>query len=309
MNIISFLQLIRWKNLLMIAFIQLLFKFVYFPVFSVGTILSKLDFAVLIFATIVVAAAGYVMNDIYDLKSDIINKPDKVIINKSISRKQAYNYYFILNAFGIISGFYVAYRVNHLSFIAIFIITALLLKLYNSNFKKKPLIGNIVISMLVSLSILIVGLFDIIPTVTEKNASEQYYAFRVLIDYSIFAFIFMLLREIVKDVEDVKGDKILNMKTLPILFGKRKTNKIVFILGFIPLIMVTNYSFQNFSDVPIVLAYMLIVVLLPLLYFMTKILYAKSKKDYNQASKLLKYIMLLGMFSIIIISISIHYAE
>ena len=94
MNIISFLQLIRWKNLLMIAFIQLLFKFVYFPVFSVSTTLSKLDFAILLFATIAIAAAGYVINDVYDLKSDIINKPDKVIIDKFISRKQAYISFF-----------------------------------------------------------------------------------------------------------------------------------------------------------------------------------------------------------------------
>jgi len=309
MNLIAFLQLIRWKNLLMITFIQILFKYVYFPVFSVDVALTNFDFIILTIATLTIAAAGYIINDVFDVKTDKINKPNKVVIDKIISRKKAYYYYFGLNVVGIIAGFYVAYRINNLSFIAIFIITALLLRLYNTNFKKLPLVGNIIISLLVSLSILIVGIFDIIPVINEINTVAQYHAFRVLIDYAIFAFILMLLREIVKDAEDMEGDKIMNMNTLPILLGKKTINKFIFILSFLPLILVTNYSFHNFSDVPLTLAYMLIVVLIPLLYFMTKILYAKSKEDYTFASKLLKFIMLLGMLSIVLISISIYYAE
>ncbi|MDX5586611.1 MAG: geranylgeranylglycerol-phosphate geranylgeranyltransferase [Aureibaculum sp.] len=309
MNLISFLQLVRWKNLLMIAFIQILFKYVYFPTFSVDETLSNLSFSVLVLATISIAAAGYIINDIFDIKADHVNKPQKVIINRIISIKRGYFYYYLLNAFGILAGLFVAYHSKKISFIALFIITALLLKLYNSNFKKIPLLGNIVISLLVSLSILIVGIFDIIPAVNEDNVVSQYYAFKVLTDYAIFAFIFMLLREIVKDIEDVNGDNLLNMKTLPILFGRKRTNKIVFMLSFVPLVLVTNYSFQNFSNTPFVLSYMLIVVVLPLLYFMTKILYAKTKKEYTFASNLLKIIMLLGMLSIVIVSISIRYAE
>jgi len=309
MNVIPFLQLVRWKNLLMIACIQLLFKYVYFPIFSVDVALTNFDFSLLVIATLAIASAGYISNDIFDLKADKINKPDRVIIDNIISSKLAYKYYHGLNAVGIIAGLFVAYRINNISFIAIFIITALLLKLYNSDFKKIPLIGNIIVSLLVSLSILIVGIFDIIPAITENNKVVQYYAFSVLTDYAIFAFMLMLLREIVKDIEDVNGDIILNINTLPILIGRKRTNKIVFGLSFVPLILVTNYSFNNFSNTPLVLAYMLIVVLLPLLYFMTKILYAKTKNEYTYASNLLKIIMLLGMFSIVIVSISIHYAE
>ncbi len=305
----AFLQLIRWKNLVMIVCIQLLFKYIYFPVFSVATTLSNLDFSILLLATVTIAAAGYIINDIYDVEADKINKPNKVIISKKFSKKQGYYYYYILNSIGLIAGFYVAYRIDKLSFIAIFIITALLLKVYNSDFKKKPLVGNIIVSLLVSLSILIVGVFDVIPAITNENVIEQYHAFRVLIDYSVFAFMFMLLREIVKDIEDVNGDKKLKMKTLPILLGRKRAKNIVFTLSFIPLILVTLYSFNNFSDIPFVLAYMLIVVMLPLLYFMTKIIYAKTKIDYTYASNLLKYIMLLGMFSIVVISLIINYAK
>ena len=309
MNIIAFLQLIRWKNLVMIIGIQILFKFVYFAVFSIDTTLSNIDFSILVLATISLAAAGYILNDIYDLTTDKINKPSKVIIDKKISKKQGYRYYYALNAIGIAAGFYVAYKVDKISYIATFIITALLLKVYNSDFKKKPIIGNIIVSVLVSLSILIVGIFDIIPAITNENVVEQYHAFRVLIDYSVFAFMFMFLREIVKDIEDVNGDKKLKMRTLPILLGKKRAKNIVFALSFIPLILVTLYSFNNFSDVPFILAYMLLVVMLPLLYFMTKILYAKTKKEYTFASNLLKFIMLLGMLSILVISLNIQYAE
>ena len=305
----TFLKLIRWKNLLMIASIQILFKYIYFPTFAVATSLSNINFFFLILATITIAAAGYIINDIYDLEADIINKPKKVFLVENINIKLAHTYYHILNIIGLISGFYLAYTIDRISFVAIFIITALLLKVYNTDLKKLPLIGNIIISLLVSLSILIVGIFDIIPSITLENVEDQYYAFEVLKDYAIFAFMFMLIREIVKDIEDVKGDKILNMKTLPIILGINKSKYIVFFLSFFPLILVTYYTFKNFIEVPFILAYMLIVVLLPLLHFMTKILYATTKEDYTYAGRLLKIIMLLGMLSIILVSITIYYAE
>ena len=309
MNLITFLKLIRWKNLVMIGCIQLLFKYVYFSVFSVATSLSDIDFSILLLATVAIAAAGYIINDIYDIVADKINKPSKIIIGKFITKEQGYRYYITLNIIGFIAGFYVSYRIDKISFVAIFIITILLLKVYNSDFKKKPLIGNIIVSLLVSLSILIVGIFDIIPAITNKNVINQYHAFRVLIDYAAFAFMLMFLREIVKDIEDINGDKKVKMKTLPILIGRKRAKNLVFGLSFIPLIIVTLYSFNNFSDVPFILAYMLIVVMIPLLYFMTKILYAKTKKEYSFASNLLKIIMLLGILSILIISILIQNAE
>jgi 4-hydroxybenzoate polyprenyltransferase len=293
----------------MIACIQILFKYVYFPTFAVATSLSNVDFFFLVLATITIAAAGYIINDIYDLEADKINKPKKVFLVEKINIKLAFTYYHILNIIGILSGFYIAYIVDRISFVAIFLITALLLKVYNTDLKKLPLIGNIIISLLVSLSILIVGLFDIIPSITVENGEGQYYAFEVLKDYAIFAFMFMLIREIVKDVEDIEGDKILNMRTLPLILGIKKTKYIVFFLSFLPLTLVTYYSFKNFIEVPFILAYMLIVVLLPLLHFMTKILYATSKEDYTYAGRLLKIIMLLGMLSIILVSITIYYAE
>jgi len=277
--------------------------------FDVDTALNHLDFIMLMMATLSIAAAGYILNDVYDLEVDRINKPSKVLVSRKISVGKANMWYNLLNGIGLLCGLYVAYRVDKLSFVAIFVITILLLKVYNSGLKKLPLIGNILISVMVSVSILIVGVFDLIPMVNEENGVKQYLAFKILIDYAIFAFMFMLLREIVKDIEDVNGDRVEKMKTIPILLGRRRAKNLVFALSFVPLILVTLYSFDNYSNYPFILAYMLILVSMPLLYFMTKIIYAKHKEDYIFASRLLKWIMLLGMLSIVLISISIHYAD
>ncbi len=309
MSLPFFLQLIRWKNLLMIAGIQLLFKYIYLPSFGIATVLDPLHFGILILATLGIAAAGNIINDIQDIEADIINKPNKVLITKQISKKIATTYYYACNAFGIVLGLYIAIHVNRTSFVATFIGTALLLNVYSMSLKKKPIIGNIVVSLLISLSILIVGFFDIIPAISKENGIDQYLAFKGLIDYSVFAFMFNFLREMVKDVEDVEGDKKLNMKTLPILIGTSKTKYVIFGLSFIPLTLITYYSYANFEKLPVVLAYMLIVVQLPFLHFMAKLLYAENKKQYRYLSRLLKLIMLLGMLSIIVISLSIYYAE
>ena len=309
MRLPIFLQLIRWKNLVMIVAIQLLFKYVYFPTFGIATVLDPIHFILLMIATICIAAAGNIINDIQDIEADVINKPKKVLVTKHLSVAQANQYYYICNALGILIGLYIAYHVNRISFVATFVATALLLNVYSMSLKKKPIIGNIVVSLLISLSILIVGFFDVIPAISEENGVDQYLAFRGLIDYAVFAFMFNFLREMVKDVEDIDGDKKLEMKTLPILIGQKKSRYLIFGLCFIPLTLITYYSYANFAELPVVLTYMLIVVQLPFLHFMTKLLYAENKKHYRYLSRLLKFIMLLGMLSIIIISVSIRYAQ
>ncbi len=308
MSIGNFLQLVRWKNLTMIALIQLLFRYVYFPTFNIASTLNHWNFALLVLATLCIAAAGNIINDIYDIEADRVNKPNKLLVLDANMLRPAHFLYIVLNCVGILLSLYLSIHIGYASFVATFIATALLLKVYSTFLKKKPVIGNIVVSLLISLSILIVGFFDIIPAITEENGVQQYLGFGGLLDYAVFAFMFNFLREIVKDIEDVDGDLKLNMKTLPILIGRKRTRNVIFALSFIPLFLVTFYSFSNFSKLPIALSYMLIVVMLPLLYFMSKLLYAEKKQDYRDLSRLLKLIMLLGMLSIIIISLTISYA-
>ena len=112
MTLSSFLQLIRWKNLVMLALIQLLFRYVYFPAFSVETTLSNFNFSILVFTTLIIAAAGYIMNDIYDIEADIINKPNKVLVHKKIPKSKAHFLYNIFNSIGLLSGLYLAFIID-----------------------------------------------------------------------------------------------------------------------------------------------------------------------------------------------------
>ena len=184
-----FLNLIRWKNLLMIALIQCLIKYALFTPFGVTMALNTFSFTLLVIATVCIAAAGNVINDIYDIETDFINKPHKIIIGKQISEKIAYNIFIALNVIGVGVGYYVSILVGKSTFFAVFVIVSALLYIYATYLKRTILIGNIVISILVSLSLIIVGLFDLLPAITTLNQSTQLMFFKILMDYAYFAFI------------------------------------------------------------------------------------------------------------------------
>ena len=117
----NFLNLIRWKNLLMIAFMQLLIKYALLVPFGAQTSLDGLGITLLILATICIAAAGNIINDIYDIETDLVNKPDRVIIGKSISEKTAYNLFIVFNVIGVGVGFYLSHRVGRAPFFSLFV--------------------------------------------------------------------------------------------------------------------------------------------------------------------------------------------
>src|SRR5690606_24944422 len=156
-------------------------------------------------STICIAAAGYIINDIYDKTIDRINKPDKVIIDKHISENTAFNFYIGLNIVGVGIGFYLSNFIDKPSFSAIFIIIAATLYLYASSLKKSLLIGNIIIAVILAISVLIVGIYDLIPLITPENRSLLAIMFEILVDFALFAFLTNLIREIIKDFEDIEG--------------------------------------------------------------------------------------------------------
>ena len=167
------LNLIRWKNLLMIALVQLLVKYAFLEPFGAATSLDTLGIFLLIIATICIAAAGNIINDINDVDTDAINKPNKIIVGKSISEKTAYNLFIIFNVIGVGVGYYLSNAVGRSGFFSLFVIISILLYVYSTYLKQLFLIGNIVISVLVALSIVIVGIFELIPNITEKNQTLQ----------------------------------------------------------------------------------------------------------------------------------------
>ncbi len=296
----DFLNLIRWKNLLMIALVQLLIKYAFLESYGIQTSLSTLGILLLILATLSIAAAGNIINDIHDIETDRINKPDKLIVGTSISEKTAYNLFIALNVIGVGTGFYVSHLVGKSAFFSIFVIISVLLYVYASYLKRTFLIGNIVVSALVALSLIIVGIFELLPTITPQNQQLQLTFFEVIFSYAVFAFMINLLREITKDIEDIDGDYKAGMHTLPIVIGRERASKILFVLSLVPLFLTTLYTINELYKELIAVIYFLLFIVGPLFYITIKTFSAKTKKDHHHISNILKLVMLFGMLSLLL---------
>lgn len=297
MNIIN---LIRYKNLILIALVQVLIKYAMFPAFNVDTTLSTFQFIILVLSTVCIAAGGYIINDIFDVETDAINKPDKQIVGKKITKDQAYSYYMAFTFIGVVTGFYLANDVNRSTFFGIFVIIAALLYIYASFLKPMLLVGNLVISALVSLSLIIVGIFDLLPTINMQNKFIQSSMFEVIFDYAVFAFLITFVREIVKDIQDIDGDYNAQMKTLPIVLGKNRAAKIAFGLTVADILILAFYLNAYLYMQTVAIIYFLVAVIAPLIYIAIKLFSAENKKDFKLISRLLKVVMLLGMLSMVV---------
>jgi len=286
---------------------QLIFRYVFFQSQDIPLALADWQYGLFVLSTVLIAAGGYVVNNIFDQHTDTINKPNTVVIGKSISETQGYNIYIALTATGVSIGFYLSNVIAKPGFATIFILIAATLYLYATSLKQMMLIGNIMVALLLSFSVVIIGIFDLFPTIHEGNQQQMANLFSILLDYTIFAFMINLLREIVKDIEDVDGDYNMGMNTLPIAIGKSRATKIVFVLSFIPLLLILHYIYNYLFGLLFVTLYLLFFVVAPLLYFTIKIGAATSKKEFHNLSLLLKWILLFGILSIVVISINMNY--
>lgn len=298
----SILNLIRWKNLLMIALVQVLIKYALFLPFGVLTTLNGFNFSLLVLSTLCIAAAGNIINDIYDIETDLVNKPNKVIVGKIISEKKANTLFLVFNSIGVGLGFYLSYSVGRNGFFAIFVIISALLYIYASYLKQMLLIGNFVISILVALSIIIVGLFELLPVITPENQTTQLMLFKILLNYAIFAFLINLVRELAKDIEDIDGDYKAGMNTLPIAIGRERASKVLFAVSLIPLLAVVYYMVTYLYKQPVAIGYFLIFIVAPLIYILIKSFNAETKKDVHHISGILKLVMLFGILSLLLFS-------
>ncbi len=284
----------------MIALVQLLIKYALLEPFGVKTALDNTGILLLILATVCIAAAGNIINDIYDVETDHVNKPKKVLIGQYISEKVAYNQFIILNLIGVGIGFYLSHRVGKAPFFSLFVIISILLYIYASYLKRTALVGNLVISALVALSVIIVGVFELIPSMTSQNQDTQWVFFKVILDYALFAFSINLLREIAKDIEDIDGDYKAGMNTLPIAIGRARTKNILTVLNFFPLFGIIYYIISDLYKQPIAVGYFLLFVLGPHIYTSIKTFSASTKKDMHHISNMYKWIMLFGMLSLLL---------
>mgnify|MGYP003128248277 CR=1 FL=1 len=294
----NYLNLIRYQNLLFIALVQVFIKYGLFQPFGVDTALTNFSFTLLVIATIFIAAAGNIINDIYDVEIDKVNKPNKVLIGKRISERNANRLFVLFNIVGVAIGFYLANSIGKPSFAALFIVFSALLYLYASYLKGILLIGNLLVSALVAMSLIIVALFDLFPAITPQNQATQSAVFKIVLQYALFALFINFIREIIKDLQDINGDKKGGMNTLPIALGRKRTISIVFLLGVFMTLGVVFYMYENLYNQQTLLLYFLFAIVAPLLYFCIKSWDADSPKEYAFLSKLLKIIMFLGICSI-----------
>jgi len=288
---------------------QIVFRYGFLKLQNIPLALSDFNYALLVLSTVLIAAAGYIINNIFDQETDSINKPNAVVVGKSITENTAYNLYILLNVSGVGIGFYLSNVISKPGFAAIFIVIAATLYIYATSLKQMMLVGNLIVAALLSISILIIGVFDLFPVTHASNQQLMGSLFSILLDYAIFSFLINFIREIIKDIEDVNGDYNQGMTTLPIVLGITRTLKVVFVFSFVPLLLllfyINNYLVAN--DLYIATAFALLLIVAPILYFIIQLLTAKNAKDYHAMSTLLKWILFIGILSIFIITLNINY--
>ncbi|NLO70310.1 MAG: UbiA family prenyltransferase [Porphyromonadaceae bacterium] len=305
-----YIDIIRWKNLLFLALIQWLVQnSVVNPLFQkydYQTAVNSPIFLLLMLSTVLITAGGYVINDYFDVKIDKINRPDKVVVGELIPLKSTMRYYQILTVAGTFIGITVAFISKSFSLAFIFILTPGLLWFYSASYKRQFLVGNLIISLLAALSIIIVGILAVAQMkldygilLFETPIPKEIYGWTG--GFAFFAFLLTLIREIIKDMEDIHGDRELECRTMPIKWGFEKTK---LFLGALIVLTIgglfhADHYFIDFEN-NITARYIIFGLCIPLLVLVYLIFKAKSPEEFHQASTLSKYIMFIGiLFSLI----------
>ena len=294
----AFFRLIRWPNLFFIVLTQALFYYcVYEPLFHAH---AEKNLSWLIIASVFIAAAGYIINDYFDLNIDQINKPGKNVFAGIINRRWAIIWHFVLSIAGIAATVF-AVGMHKWYLVVANIGCVALLWLYSTSFKRQLLVGNVVISLLTSWTVLILFFMFTDPKQAFVGNNENISKlFRTAFLYAGFAFISSLIREAVKDMEDMEGDERYGCRTLPIVAGIRATKIYITIWAVVliaALVVLQVYILQFRWWLAIV--YSVPFVIIPLVYFLSKLAKARTSAEFAMLSNLSKLIMFTGILSMV----------
>ncbi|MFO7657452.1 MAG: geranylgeranylglycerol-phosphate geranylgeranyltransferase [Bacteroidales bacterium] len=304
-HIAGFFKLIRLPNLIMVAATFYLMRYcIVFPMlnnFGFEPRMGNFDFFLLAFSIISLTAGGYVINDYFDQKTDLINRPGTVIVGRHINRRWAMAFHIIFNSLAILIGIYLSLKLNILYLSLLFIVGSGILWFYSTTYKKQLIIGNLIVSFSTAMVPMMVLLFEL-PLLSREYGNlldgmgfNVYHMAGWIIGFALFAFIISLIREIVKDTEDFEGDRAYGMQTLPIVAGIKWTKLVIFTLmtvfaGGLIYIYVSHLTY------PVCLIYIVVFQLIPLTLTMFLLYRANSKKAYHHISLILKFMMATGIF-------------
>jgi 4-hydroxybenzoate polyprenyltransferase len=310
-HIISFLRLIRFNNLLIIAGTLYLVRYcIIAPILQYGELslqLNEFFFFLLVLSTLFITSAGYVINDYFDQKTDLVNKPDSVIIGKKIKRRHAMAFHIVFNIIGILIGIFISLSIGEPLLSLIFITVSGLLWFYSTTYKKQLLIGNLIVAFLTALVPLTVFLFEYPLLKSEYSnlfatfSSIIKYLSSWVLGYAGFAFLLTLAREITKDTEDFEGDRAFGNQTIPIVVGTGYTKGIIVVLFIFTLIAIFYVYFTYLTN-KFTLYYILIALVIPIIYNIYRVISANNKKDYHISSLLTKIIMIIGLLYALLVN-------
>ncbi len=305
-NFISqFLQLFRLPNLFIVALTQYLVRYCLIePLYSENLMdfhLDHLHFFILVLSTIFIAAAGYLINDLMDIKADAINNNNKKSIFVRKNKQFIRTAYILLSLLGIIAAFFLAIRVNQYSLGFIQIVAVLLLYFYSASYKKNILIGNLVIAFLSTLVIVTVCLFEFYAFLNDGYLIDlNKWFFFLLGFYLFFSFFTTFFREIIKDIEDLEGDKKSDYNTLAVAFGERKTKNIAFSILLFTFILLLVSIYVMFISGAIMLFLHFCLIIIPIVVWVfVKLLKANTKEDYHTIQMATKLLMFFGILSML----------
>ncbi len=301
----NYFKLVRPKNLLFIAFLQFVMsQVVLTPILQTfGFDATKMNsmLYLLIVATILIAAGGYVLNEYFDIKIDIINRPEKQIVGKQVSKHSAMLFHQILTGLGVISGLIVSYFARSFTIVFIFIVVPGLLWFYSASYKRQFILGNLVMAFCGALSVLVVGITKLAflqkeygSFIFETPIPRQFMGW--MGGFALFSFLSTWIREIIKDLEDEKGDREMECHTMPIKWGIKKTKFFLYsliVFTVIGLFLVNGFLIPFSGNISF--RYIIFGLVLPFAVLCYLIFIANTPADFHQASTFTKFIMLIGV--------------
>ena len=304
-------RLIRLPNLIIVAITQALIYYqllqLTFRKYSLFGTFSSFEFVLFVVATILITASGYIINDIYDIQTDRINKPDKRIIQVHLSESNAWKIYISIILTGALISLYLAVQRNDLFYWFIYPVAIFLLYGYSRWFKGIPYLGNIIVSLFCAA---VPGIFflseaSILKELKIKDLSSFLSLHGLLLSYVIFAFLTNLFREIVKDLQDEAGDKLANINTAAVYFGKKTTKFVaLFIALIISIVIIYTFSQAIFSNIPYLFAVQCLLIQMPLSVSIIKLIQAKNDKAFRNVGLWIKLIMINGLILITYLTIN-----